>query len=129
MLLLYVGAISAEADVSDQSADLLVTTVGLVLLAAVLATLSGLVSALTLRRGLAVGAVVIALLVSTGFVAAVQSIATVEGNDTVAQWAGLLSPFTLVDGVQAGCWAAPRPTPRVLRRRGPTPSTWRPRCW
>jgi ABC-2 type transport system permease protein len=102
VLLLYIGAVSAEADVSDQTADLLVTTVGLVLLAAVLATLSGLVSALTLRRGLAVGAVVIALLVSTGFVAAVQSIATVEGNDTVAQWAGLLSPFTLVDGVQSG---------------------------
>ena len=102
VLILYIGAVSAEADISDQTADLLVTTVGLVLLAAVLATLSGLVSALTLRRGLAVGAVVIALLVSTGFVAAVQSIATVEGNDTVAQWAGLLSPFTLVDGVQSG---------------------------
>jgi ABC-2 type transport system permease protein len=102
VLVLYVGALAAEADVSEQTGDLLVATAGLALLSAVLATLAGLVSALTLRRGLAVGAVVIALLVSTGFVAAVQSIAVVEGNETVAVWAGLLSPFTLVDGVQSG---------------------------
>lgn len=102
VLVLYIGAISNEADISEQTADLLAATVGIALLAAVLATVAGLVSALTTRRGLAVGAVIVALLLSSGVVTAVQGIATGEGNDTTAQWAGLFSPFTLVDGVQSG---------------------------
>lgn len=102
VVVLYLGAVASEADLSEQTADLAVATVGIVALAAVLATVSGLISALTTRRGFAVGAVIIALLVSTGVVTAVQAIATAEGNDTVAQWAGLFSPFVLVDGVQSG---------------------------
>ncbi|MGI8946549.1 MAG: ABC transporter permease [Ornithinimicrobium sp.] len=102
VLVLYVGAVFNEADVTEQTADLLAAVVGLVLLAAVLATVAGLVSALTTRRGFAVGAIIVALLISSGVVTAVQGIATAEGNDTVAQWAGLFSPFTLVDGVQSG---------------------------
>lgn len=99
---LYIGAISNEADISEQTSDLLAATVGIALLAGVLATVAGLVSALTTRRGLAVGAIIVALLISSGVVTAVQGIATAEGNDTTAQWAGLFSPFTLVDGVQSG---------------------------
>lgn len=102
MLLLYAGALAAEADVSEQTVDLIQATAGIALLAVVLATVSGLVSAFTLRRGLAVGAIIVALLVSNGFVASVKGIAVgTGGNDAVGQWAGLFSPFTLVDGVSA----------------------------
>ncbi|MGB7449053.1 MAG: hypothetical protein WA892_08000 [Ornithinimicrobium sp.] len=101
VLLLYAGALAAEADAGQQTADLLQAIVGLLVLAAVLATISGLVSAFTLRRGLAVGAVIVALLVSNGFVSAVKAIAATQGNDALGQWIGLLSPFTLVDGLNA----------------------------
>lgn len=99
VLTLYVGALSAEADFSDHTKDFLVAWVGIVLLSALLATLSGLLSAFTTRRGLAVGATIVALLVSLGVATAVQGIANETGNDTVAEFAGLISPFTMVDGV------------------------------
>lgn len=102
IVVLYIGALSAEADFGQHTTDFLAALAGVLLLAAVLATLSGLVSAYSTRRGLAVGITIIALLVSTGVVTAVQSIATVQGNDGVGQVAGLFSPFSLVDGVQYG---------------------------
>jgi len=102
VLLLYAGALAAEADAGEQSADLAQAVAGLVVLATVLATICGVVSAFTLRRGLAVGAIIVALLVSNGFVSAVKGIAAVQGNDSLGQWVGLLSPFTLVDGLNAG---------------------------
>lgn len=99
VLTLYIGALSAEGDVSDHTSDFLVAWVGVVLLSALLATLAGLVSAYTTRRALAVGATIVTLLVSLGVATAVQAIADETGNDAVAQLAGLLSPFTLVDGI------------------------------
>jgi ABC-2 type transport system permease protein len=99
VLTLYIGALSAEGDVSDHTSDFLVAWVGVVLLSALLATLAGLVSAYTTRRALAVGATIVTLLVSLGVATSVQAIATEAGNDLVAQLAGLLSPFSLVDGV------------------------------
>jgi len=101
-LLLYAGALAAEAEVGQQTVDLLQATAGLAVLAAVLGTVSALVSAFTLRRGLAVGAIIVALLVSNGFVSAVKAIADSQGNDSLGQWVGLFSPFTLVDGLNAG---------------------------
>ncbi|QDO87771.1 ABC transporter permease [Ornithinimicrobium ciconiae] len=101
VIVLYVGALTAEADVAEHTGDFLAAMVGIVLLSAVLATLSGLVAAHTRRRGLAVGVTIIALLVSTGLVSAVQAITAAEGSETVGLFAGLVSPFSLVDGVQA----------------------------
>lgn len=102
MLLLYAGALAAEADFTEQTVDLLQAIAGIALLALVLATVSGLVSAFTLRRGLAVGAIIVALLVSNGFVASVKGIALGAGNEALGEWAGLFSPFSLVDGISAG---------------------------
>lgn len=101
VIVLYIGALTAEADVGEHTADFLAALVGIILLAAVLATLSGLVAAHTRRRGLSVGVTIIALLVSTGVVTAVMGIAEAQGNETVGLLAGLFSPFSLVDGVQA----------------------------
>lgn len=100
VIVLYVGALTAEADFAEHTSDFLAAMVGIVLLSAVLATLSALVAAHTRRRGLAVGVTIIALLVSTGVVSAVQAITTEQGNETVGLFAGLVSPFSLVDGVQ-----------------------------
>ncbi|WP_109473963.1 ABC transporter permease subunit [Ornithinimicrobium cavernae] len=100
VIVLYVGALTAEADIAEQSRDFFAAVVGIVLLSAVLATLSGLVASHTRRRGLAVGVTIIALLVSTGVVTAVQAITAEAGNETAGLLAGLFSPFSLVDGVQ-----------------------------
>ncbi len=101
VLLLYIGALAAESDVSEQTADFAQAVLGLAILSVVLATVSGLVSAFTLRRGLAVGAIIVALLVTNGFVAAVKGIALGTDSDAVGVWFGLLSPFTLFDGIQS----------------------------
>jgi ABC-2 type transport system permease protein len=100
VILLYVGALAAEADVGEHTADFLAALVGVVLLSAVLASLAALVASHTRRRGLAVGITIIALLVTTGVVTAVQAIASEQGSETVGLVAGLFSPFSLVDGVQ-----------------------------
>ncbi|USQ76994.1 hypothetical protein [Ornithinimicrobium cryptoxanthini] len=101
IIVLYVGALSAEADFAEHTGEFAAAMVGVILLAAVLATLSALVAAHTRRRGLAVGVTIIALLISTGVVTAVQAITSEMGNEVGARIAGLLSPFSLVDGVQA----------------------------
>lgn len=101
VVVLYVGALSAEADAAEHTKDFLAALVGIVLLSALLATISGLVAAHTRRRGLSVGVTIIALLVSTGVVSAVQAISDVQGNESTGRLVGLFSPFSLVDGVQA----------------------------
>lgn len=102
VIVLYIGALTAEADFGEHTVDFLAAMVGIVLLSAVLATLSGLAAAHSRRRGLAVGVTIIALLVSTGVVTAVQAITEVQGNEAMGLLVGLFSPFSLVDGVQVG---------------------------
>ena len=58
------------------------------------------IAAFTPRRGLGVAAIIAVLLVLAGVQGAVQAIAVEECADTFAGYAGLVSPFTLVHGVQ-----------------------------
>jgi ABC-2 type transport system permease protein len=53
-----------------------------------------------------VAAIIAVLVVLTGIQAAVQGIALEENEDTVADYSGLLSPFSLVDGVQTALLGA-----------------------
>ncbi len=75
------------------------------LLAAVLAGITGLISAWALRRGFAVVASIVVLIVVSGVVLIVQNIADYEGIDTVGEIAGLFSPWTLHNGL-AEAWEA-----------------------
>ncbi|MPZ96974.1 MAG: ABC transporter permease [Propionibacteriales bacterium] len=118
LLLLYVGGLLAELPVGAETKDFAVAVVGAFLLAAVLAGLAALVSAVTTRRGLAVTAVIVVLLVSYTVVVSVQGIATEFDNDTVAELAGVFSPYTLVDGLQVWLFDTDTSGPA-----GPT-STW-----
>ena len=81
------------------------------LLAACLAGLAALVSALTIRRGLAVAAVIVVLLVSYTVVSTIQGISLETGHETVGEVAGLFSPYTLVNGVQVFLFDSPEATP------------------
>jgi len=111
LVLMYAGGLLADLPVGRETGRFLGGMVGAVLLAACLSGLAALVAALTVRRGLAVAAVIVVLLVSYTVVATIQGISEEVGNDTVGQIAGLFSPYTLVNGVQHYLFDTPRATP------------------
>lgn len=102
VVLLFVGAMLAELPLDDQLGGLARGLAGSAVLALVLAGIGLVIAALTPRRGLGVAAVVGVLLVSAGVQGIVRGLAEEFGSDTLAGYAGLLNPFTLVDGVVSG---------------------------
>ncbi len=104
-LILYVGGLLAGLDVGDETPVFLRSVVLQVLLAAVLAGVTGLISAWALRRGFAVVASIVVLIVVSGVVLIVQGITDFEGIDTIGEIAGLFSPWTLHNGL-AEAWDA-----------------------
>jgi ABC-2 type transport system permease protein len=100
LLLMYVGGLLAGLPPGRETARFLGALVGALLLAACLSAVAALVAALTTRRGLAVTAVIVVLLVSYTVVSIVQGIAFHTDSDVVGEVAGLFSPFTLVNGTQ-----------------------------
>ena len=111
LLLMYVGGLLAGLPLGRETGRVLGALAGAVLLAACLSGLAALVSALTIRRGLAVAAVIVVLLVSYTVVATIQGISLDSDHETVGQVAGLFSPYTLVNGVQVILFDAPEATP------------------
>jgi ABC-2 type transport system permease protein len=79
---------------------------GAALYALVLAAVGLVVAAMTPRRGVGVAAVVGVFLVLAGLQAAVRGMAEEFGNDTFSGYTGLISPYTLVDGVVSGLLGA-----------------------
>lgn len=111
LLLMYVGGLLADLPVARETGRFAGALVGAALLAACLACTAALVAALTIRRGLAVTAVIVLLVVSYTVVATIQGIALDTGNETVGEIAGVFSPYTLVNGVQVYLFDSPRATP------------------
>ena len=111
LLLMYAGGLLAELPFGQETRRFLGGFVGALLLAACLSGLAALVAALTVRRGLAVAAVIVVLLVSYTVVSTIQGIALDSGNETVGEVAGLFSPYTLVNGVQVFLFDSPDATP------------------
>lgn len=104
--LLLAGALLAELPLDDQLPDYLRAMAGAVLYALVLAGIGLVVAAMTPRRGLGVAAVVGVLLVLSGLQATVLGMANEFGNKTFSGYTGLISPYTLVDGVVAAVLGA-----------------------
>jgi len=111
LVLMYVGGLLADLPAGRETGRFLGGVVGAALLAGCLAGLAALVAALTIRRGLAVAAVIVVLLVSYTVVSTIQGIAFGAGNETVGEVAGLFSPYTLVNGVQVFLFDSPDATP------------------
>jgi ABC-2 type transport system permease protein len=111
LLLLYVGGLLADLPVGRESKLFLEALVGALVLAGCLAGPAAVVAALTTRRGLAVAAIIVVLVVSYAVVSPIQGIGTEEGHDTVAQVAGLFSPYTLVNGLQVWLFDSPSAMP------------------
>lgn len=111
LLVLYVGALLAELPVWPNTRDVAAGLAGAAMFAVVLSAIGLVVAAFTPRRGLGVAAVVAVLLILSGVAATVQGIASEEGSTTVAGWAGLISPYSLVDGLQVWALGAQPSTP------------------
>jgi ABC-2 type transport system permease protein len=106
LTILFAGALLAKLPIGDQVPNYLRSLAGAVLLALVLAGIGLVIAAFTPRRGLGVAAVIAVLAMLAGVQAAVQAIADDQGRDTFAGYAGLISPFTIVDGVQSALLGA-----------------------
>jgi ABC-2 type transport system permease protein len=85
---------------------------GCVLFALVLAGIGLVVAAFTPRRGFGVAGVIAVYLVSLTVVTIVQGIAESQSKYTLSGWAGLFTPFYLVDGVQVRLLGAETSTPQ-----------------
>jgi ABC-2 type transport system permease protein len=99
LTILFAGALLAEMPLGEQLPDYLRAMGGAVLLSLVLAGFGLVIASVTPRRGLGVAAIVAVLLVLSGVQGVSQSIASEQGAQDAAGWTGLLSPYTLVDGV------------------------------
>ena len=104
-VLLYLGAMLAGLDKSDQTTSLLKAVVLQVLVAMLVAGIAGLISSVSLRRGFAVVGSVVALIVLTGVVTAVQAISAEQDAEPAATTVGLFSPWSLHSGL-ANAWDA-----------------------
>jgi ABC-2 type transport system permease protein len=110
LLLMYVGGLLADLPVGRESERIVQALVGALLLSGCLAGPAAVVAALTTRRGLAIAAIIVVLLVSFVVVSVIQGIGMDTGHDTVAQVAGLFSPYTLVNEVQVFLFDSPAGT-------------------
>lgn len=111
LLLMYLGGLLADLPPGRETVDFLAGAFGALVLAGCLAGLAAVVSALTVRRGLAVAAVIVVLLVSYTVVSIVQGISFETDRPMVGEVAGLFSPYTLANGVQVALFDATESTP------------------
>ena len=102
---LFAGAMLSGLDRSDQTTSLLKALALQVLVAMLVAGIAGLISSVSLRRGFAVVGSVVALIVLTGVVTAVQAISADQDADSASTAVGLFSPWSLYTGL-ADAWDA-----------------------
>jgi ABC-2 type transport system permease protein len=100
LVVLYVGALLGELDVWDNTLGFVKGVVGAAMFAVVFASIGLAIAAWTPRRGIGVAAIVTVLTLLGGISAIVAGVSQDEGHQTLAGWAGLISPASIVDGVQ-----------------------------
>ncbi|UQX02060.1 ABC transporter permease subunit [Streptomyces sp. RerS4] len=100
LLIMWIGSLLAKFDFGHQTKGFGQALVSVTLLSLLFAGLGLVMAALTPRRGFGVAAVIGLLLVPYGAVSTVQAVAYSTGNTGAIDWLGLLSPITLIDGVQ-----------------------------
>ncbi|MEU8773074.1 ABC transporter permease subunit [Streptomyces sp. NPDC048606] len=100
LLIMWIGSLLAKFDFGDQTKGFAQGMVSVTLLSLLFAGLGLVMAALTPRRGFGVAAVIGLLLIPYGAVSTVQAVAYSTGNTGAIDWLGLLSPITLIDGVQ-----------------------------
>lgn len=104
-LILYVGGLLAGLDAGRETPLVLKAVALQVLLALLLAALTGVISSWALRRGFAVVASIIVLVVAVGVVLIFQDLALYRDLRAVGEVAGMFSPWTIHNGL-AEAWDA-----------------------
>ena len=100
LTILFIGALLTKLPFADQVRGWLAALGGDLLFSLVLAGIGLVVAAVTPRRGLGVAAIISVLIVLIGVEGAAQGISHERGADTASGYFGLISPFSLVQGVQ-----------------------------
>ncbi|MDQ0787991.1 ABC-2 type transport system permease protein [Streptomyces sp. B3I7] len=100
LLVLYVGALLAKLDFTDQTKGFAQGLVSVALLSLLFAGIGLVIAAVTPRRGFGIAAVIAVLVISYGAVSTLQAIAETQDSGSAGLWFGLFSPITLIDGVQ-----------------------------
>jgi ABC-2 type transport system permease protein len=100
-LVLYLGGQLSRFETGSETVSLLKALPLGLLLAAMLASVTGLIASVALRRGFAVVGSILAILVSNSAISAIQLIASENGSHQVGEIAGLFSPWSLVNGLAA----------------------------
>ncbi|KYK16364.1 MULTISPECIES: hypothetical protein [Streptomyces] len=101
LVVLYVGALLAKLDFTDQTKGFAQGLVSVALPSLPFAGLGLVVASVTPRRGFGIAAVIAVLTITYGAVSTLQAIADVQGSTGAVAWIGLFSPITLIDGVQS----------------------------
>ncbi|WP_128377466.1 ABC transporter permease subunit [Streptomyces cavernae] len=100
LLVLYIGALLAKLDFTDQTKGFAQGLVSVALLSLLFAGIGLVISAVTPRRGFGIAAVIAVLTISYGAVSTIQAIAFDQNSPDAVPWIGLFSPITLIDGLQ-----------------------------
>jgi ABC-2 type transport system permease protein len=100
LLVLYVGALLAKLDFTDQTKGFAQGLVSVALLSLLFAGIGLVIASVTPRRGFGIAAVIAVMTISYGAVTTLQAIADAQGSTDAIPWIGLFSPVTLVDGLQ-----------------------------
>jgi ABC-2 type transport system permease protein len=111
LTILFAGALLAKLSFTSQIRDYLAALGGAVVFALVLGSIALAIAAVTPRRGLGVAAIVSTLVILIGVSGIAQAIADSQGSETAAGYLGLISPFSLVQGVQTWALRAENPLP------------------
>ncbi|MEO6511955.1 MAG: ABC transporter permease [Nocardioides sp.] len=98
IIALYVGAVLAELDFSEQTSQASKALLLAMLLALMLTGVGGLIASISVRRGFAVVATIAVLLLGNGVVTAIQGISDEQGQQRIGEVAGLFSPYSLYRG-------------------------------
>ncbi|MEU3612591.1 ABC transporter permease [Streptomyces sp. NPDC006872] len=101
LLVLYVGALLAKLDFTDQTKGFAQGLVSVALLSLLFAGIGLVIASATPRRGFGIAAVIAVLTISYGAVSTLQAIAEAQNSSSSIPWIGLFSPVTLIDGVQS----------------------------
>lgn len=110
VLVLFAGALLAKLPFWAQTFEAGVALLGCVLLSVLLAGLALVVAAVTPRRGLGVAAVITLLVMLSAVQGTLNALGEQQGQPELSGWSGLLTPFTLVSGLQRWAFDAPVPT-------------------
>jgi ABC-2 type transport system permease protein len=101
LIVLYVGALLAKLDFTDQTKGFGQGLVSVALLSLLFAGIGLVIASVTPRRGFGIAAVIAVMTISYGAVSTLQAIADAQGSSSAVPWIGLFSPITLIDGLQS----------------------------